>query len=168
MEPNGGQPSPASSWKKTRAQALEVPSGNTALVERRALSAFAKEGNVLNGLMPLIEKAMKGGPQTEEEVVKELETDPKLLVPMLQFVDQVVLECVREPKVHPVPDAGEERDDDLLYVDEVDLADKMAIFAFVTGGVRDLEKFRGELALPSEDAPDEPADVDKTQHAVGS
>jgi hypothetical protein len=38
----------------------------------------------------------------------------------------------------------DERDEEVLYADQVDMADKMFIFQWCLGGTRDLEKFRRE------------------------
>lgn len=54
----------------------------------------------------------------------------------------------------------DERDEDILYTDEVDSADKMFIFNFVVGGSRDIERFRDEFGdalatvQPGEDVAD--------------
>jgi hypothetical protein len=62
---------------------------------------------------------------------------------------------VMDPVITPIPtltvDAdgvlGEAaRDPSLLYVDEVDLEDKMFILQYALGGTRSLERFRREFA----------------------
>jgi hypothetical protein len=57
-------------------------------------------------------------------------------------VDHVVCHVVLAPLVLPIPEAGTERDDDVLYVDEIDMDDKMFIFGYATSGAKDLETFR--------------------------
>jgi hypothetical protein len=71
---------------------------------------------------------------------------------MLEVADGIVVDCVKDPKVDPVPkeedpeaeeyDADFKRDPDKLYVDEVMMDDKFFIFAYVTTGAKDLEPFR--------------------------
>ena len=61
---------------------------------------------------------------------------------------------VVEPPVSPIPPEVEVngvlspglRDPDVLYVDEVDIEDRMFILNFALGGTRNLERFREELA----------------------
>jgi hypothetical protein len=57
------------------------------------------------------------------------------------MADNVTIYCVVEPMVNPLPADGV-RNDDLLYVDEIDLEDKLFILNFGVGGSRDLEAFR--------------------------
>ena len=88
---------------------------------------------------------------------------------MLDFMDQTVIDVVISPKVLSVPmrtkvgedgekvrdDKGlevkepvpfEERDQEKLYVDEVDELDKQMVFDFSLGGTSDLERFLQEQA----------------------
>jgi hypothetical protein len=71
-----------------------------------------------------------------------LQDDPKKIIEALSMIDKVVLHCVVEPKLSPAPEREEDRDADTLYVDEVDLDDRMFILNFALGGSRDLETFR--------------------------
>jgi len=48
------------------------------------------------------------------------------------------------PPVLPIPENEQNRDPELLYVDEVLDDDKVFVFQWVTGGTRDLEQFRQE------------------------
>lgn len=52
----------------------------------------------------------------------------------------------RDDKEHPVLEVipQDERDEDVLYTDIVDMDDKMFIFNYVVGGSTDLEQFRQE------------------------
>jgi hypothetical protein len=70
---------------------------------------------------------------------------------MFEMADAATVYCVVEPIILPVPvpdpDSGEtpERDEDALYVDEIDVDDKLYIMSHALSGVRDLEQFRAEL-----------------------
>jgi hypothetical protein len=144
MEPIEATPTPVQEWKRSQAQTsvpFKVPSGNTCLVRPVSLNMFLKQGRVPNELMPLVNKTIATGRQPTDE---ELTATPEMLSAMIDLMDQVVVECVEQPQVQPsgAPDAP--RDVNLLYVDEVDLADKAAIFAFATGGVRDVKSFLEE------------------------
>jgi hypothetical protein len=146
----------ASDWKKTRQPVpLKVPSGNTCLVEPRSLDFWVRTGKVPNRLMPLAQRAVATGRDlTEEELWDEVNKDPAFLQEMMDMVDIVVVFQVKQPVVHPTPADPTGRDPEKLYVDEVDLNDKMAVFAFVTGGVRDLESFLQEQASDVPALPD--------------
>ncbi len=60
--------------------------------------------------------------------------------------DAVLLHVVIEPHVLPVPPPEEARDPDGLYVDDVDLEDKVFLFNWAVGGTADVEAFRKEQA----------------------
>lgn len=101
----------------------------------------------------------------ERKLMEEIQKDPQKVEQMFDLVDIVTCQVVVEPKVVPAKwsqadvaaglceaeDLGKvipfsQRDDDLLYVDEVDQADKMFIFNYVVGGSADVERFRAESA----------------------
>jgi len=76
---------------------------------------------------------------------------------MYALVDQIVVELAVNPQVHPLPTHDEdgdeledddavqaEKDDDLLYVDEIEDEDKMFLFQWCTGGTEDVATFRSE------------------------
>ncbi len=77
-----------------------------------------------------------------EEDADLIKNHKKEILTALEMVDKVVLYCVVEPKVSAPPAPGQERDPELLYVDDIDLDDRMFILQFVMGGTRDLESFR--------------------------
>ena len=141
------KPTTAQAWKKqAQGVPLEVPSGNTALVRNVGMQVFLQKGLVPNSLMPIVRQAMSG----KDVDLKVEEITEGQLADMLALFDAVVVHCVVEPKVMPTPAEGEERADDVLYVDEVDFDDKQFIFQWVVGGTRDLEQFRKEQAASVE------------------
>lgn len=139
----------AGDWKK-KSQAgtpLQVPSGNTALVKNPGMQAFVKAGMIPNSLLLPVQRALSKGHKAPNwgELA---ESKPEHIQDMLTLVDKVTVFCVLEPKVWAVPvdaDGNElDREEDRLYVDEIDPMDKMFIFQWVSGGTRDLEEFRSE------------------------
>jgi len=78
------------------------------------------------------------------DALEKIASDPENIAAAADMLNIICVEAVIEPKVHAVPAEGEERNDELLYVDEVDLNDKAFISQFVMGGTRDLAQFRGE------------------------
>lgn len=150
---------PVSEWKsaKTKGHALKVPSGNVALVRNPGMQAFLRAGLIPNSLMPLVTEALERGKPPSPDVLGERLKNLEVIDDMMQAIDSVTIFCVIEPKVTAVPTeltvGGDQisipigdprRNEDLLYVDEVDEEDKMFIFNWAVGGTRDLERFRQE------------------------
>lgn len=146
-------PTSASSWKKKTVGGtlFTVPSGNTALIRTPGMQAFIKQGIIPNALMPFIQEAMKKGEKPSDVDVSQLLDDPTRLNQIMDLADAVTVNCCIDPKVEAIPLDEDEnqipigdsrRDDDTLYVDEVDFEDKMYIFNLAVGGTSDLEKFR--------------------------
>lgn len=63
------------------------------------------------------------------------------------------------------PNCGEVHADsnEVIYVDEVDLDDKMFVFNYAVGGTRDLERFRSEQSARLGDLSDGAGDADSTE-----
>lgn len=147
--PSSGAPTSAKAWKKAATEGIliRVPSGNTCRMKTPGMEVFIKEGIIPNALLPVVQSMMaKGGEATDEEV-SELMGDPEVLNKIFQLADAVTVYCCLDPEVHEVPADPAERDDDLLYVDEVDFTDKMFIFSVATGGTQNLERFREQSGL---------------------
>lgn len=139
------QATSVAAWKKSSVPALiEMPSGNCMRIKKVGLQALIKTGIMPNSLLGIAEGAVKKGKKeevTEAEMLSLLQ-DPKKVDDIGKFMDEVVILCAFEPKVHRLPEAGVEKDDELLYIDEVEDEDKMFIFQVVTGGTTDVEAFR--------------------------
>lgn len=164
---------PAASWKGRRVITgveLELPSGNTCLVRPVSIAEMISEDMLPDTLLPIVQGHIDKGsgkrPQDkkpkakdEDSTVDAVMQDPKKIAEMFGAIDKLVSKIVIEPEVHfhkknvadegsePVWELipGDERDEDDLYTDEVDLGDKMFIFQWVSGGTTDLERFRGEF-----------------------
>lgn len=167
---NPGTTTSAKSWKKrTGGVDLELPSGNIAKVKRPGMEKLLAAGVIPDQLTPIAMEAVNKGkgptPQkSEEEVLQEFLKDQSAMASIFSAFDKVTAMCVVEPKVrlhqYTAQDAlrdaiptgynvgdeipEEEREEDLLYTDDVDMEDKTFIFQFVVGGDADLEKFRRE------------------------
>lgn len=110
---------------------------------------FVRAGMVPNSLLPIVMKAVRTGTSPDMEAISK---DGQKVNDMIQLVDNVVVAIVVEPKVLPLPPEEDEesekydplfeRDEDLLYVDEVNPEDKAFIFQWACGGTSDLEQFR--------------------------
>lgn len=143
------RPTSVASWKKSSASPLiTMPSGNVMRIRKIGLQAVMATGVMPNSLMAYADRAVKKGKKqevTEADMVNILQ-DPQQLAEISKFMDDITILCAEEPAVHPLPEEGVEKDDELLYVDEVDEEDKMFLFQVVTGGTTQVETFREEHA----------------------
>lgn len=146
-------PTSAAAWKKKTGDGLllRVPSGNIIKIRTPGMDAFLTEGVIPNGLIPLIMDMMKqakaGVDETPEDELIAMLEDRAKIEQIVTLANAVSIYCAVEPAIHPLPEDGEERDEELLYVDDVDFNDKMYIFAVATGGIEGLERFRAESGL---------------------
>lgn len=161
---------PAAQWKKAsgaRAVDVELPSGNVAKLKQIPMPELLSGGIFPDSLQGYIQKAIgeeakkpaaptdrqpkKGSKaaKAKDEVmgpedVKEMMSNPETVGDLFTVFDKVTLLAVVEPKVLATPADEADRDDNLLYVDEVDMEDKAFIFKFCVGGSKKLEEFRAE------------------------
>lgn len=158
-----GGPTSASSWKKktTGGTLVVCPSGNSMTITTPGMQAFISNGVIPNALMGIVQESMKAGKAPTEEAMGSLLDDPDKLAQILNLADSVVIYCALEPTVLAAPtemvmnDEGNpvrqavsfddnRRDAEILYVDEIDLSDKMYIFNIAVGGPSDMAPFRQE------------------------
>lgn len=145
--------SSASAWKKNKPVELELPSGEVCLARRPGIESLLADNVFGDNVLPMIQKSInagKGGKPAEldeDEILK----NPSLITDVMSSFDRVTVKVVVEPKVayhrrqvngtwEEIPHS--ERDDEIVYTDEVDMADKMFLFQWATGGSADLAKFR--------------------------
>lgn len=142
------KPTSVAAWKKqSQLRPTLMPSGNYMTIRRVGMNALIQTGMMPNSLLAYAEKAVAKGKAEEmsnEDIVDVLK-DPKKLADITAFFDKLIVFAAVEPEVHPLPGEGVEKDDNLLYVDEVDEEDKMFVFQLVTGGTTSVEQFRGQL-----------------------
>lgn len=152
---------------------LELPSGNVAKVKNVQITELLEKGVLPDSLEQLIAKKISAadGTKTEIKAPDAAETEkalanPKELAKLMLAVDRITAMAVVEPQVllgkvnvndgltdakgepltekwEDIPD--EDRDEDALYADEVDLEDKMFIFQYTVGGTKDVESFREQF-----------------------
>ncbi len=170
--------SSARDWKAKVTTELELPSGEVCKVKRVGLEKLLAANVIPDSLTPMAEAAVQRGQgkaakKTSDQDLTAMARDPQKMIEALDAFDRITEMVVLEPPVvwHKRPVEGienvkyeeipeSERDEDVLYTDEVDAMDKMFIFNFVVGGTRDLEKFRTEFGQslagvqPVADVPD--------------
>lgn len=162
--------SPVGSFKKgARGELVSLPSGNDVRIIRIGLPTLIAEGLLADSLAKIasdhIEQS-KGTTKADQErardtALAEMMKDPAALKKLMEAFDKVVVRSWADPKVHPdewtmrdaqqglvdvtmvgerIPE--EERDDNVLYVSEIDFEDRSFTFQYVSGGDPDLESFR--------------------------
>jgi hypothetical protein len=153
------QVTPVSEWKRdSQPNPLTLPSGKTCLARPAGIEAFITAKIIPNSLMEIVTKAVQSGKDQKADeldtatMMSDLAKDPEKFQDIFGMADNVTMYCVMEPQVHPIPPPDEDglpilRDPNKLYVDEIDLEDKLFIMNFGMGGSRDLEAFRSATAL---------------------
>lgn len=126
---------------------LEVPSGQMCLVRRPGVQGLIKAGVLMNvdSLTSLIANKFMDGGKITEETTRRLANDPEAVASMTRTIDLVVCHIVVKPQVHMTPDDVTNRQADRVYCDTIEMTDRVFLFNFAVGGVRDLERFRRQL-----------------------
>lgn len=126
----------------------ELPSGLIVKIKNPGgLRAFVSSGTLPNSLMTMMQEGIAAGKASVPEVVKpDGSIDTDLMNDMNLLLNEVAIQCIVDPKIHPVPETEADRSDELLYADEIPDDDKQFLLQWITGGTRDLEKFRKQLA----------------------
>jgi hypothetical protein len=146
IEASGSKPgaSKISDFKKGRQGIFELPSGlYMKLRNPGGLKVFLADGIIPNSLMSIVTSALEGKkPSTEDLIDPKVGVDPQMVDDMMSLVNHIMVACAVDPKVYDVPEDEDDRDEELLYADELDDQDKMFVFQWVSGGTTDLEYFR--------------------------
>ena len=139
-----GIASPQDFKKKARSE-ITLPSGSTIQVKKvDSLKAFMGGGGIPNSLIPLVQSAIKQG--TTEELDKKIaDMNFSDLEEVSVMMDNVNIQAWVMPKLYPIPEDEVNRSEEYLYIDEVDMEDKLFVFQWVTGGTQDIAQFRNEL-----------------------
>lgn len=143
------KPTAISDFKKKAGGIMELPSGAFVKVRNPGgMKAFLEAGIVPNSLMTIVNNALETGTQPDMSKLsgEDGQMDEKTLNEMLELMDNITIMVVKDPVISPAPGSEDDRSDDELYIDELDTEDKMFLFQWATGGTRDLEQFRSELA----------------------
>jgi hypothetical protein len=145
----------ASQWKKNAGAKpvdIELPSGNVAKVKQIPMPTLLADGLFPDSLAGFVREAINKDEApadvkaTADKQISELTKNPQDLADVFALFDKILVLAVVEPAVLPVPEDDNDREDELLYADEVDMEDKMFIFNFCVGGSKDLDRFRAESA----------------------
>jgi len=143
-------PSTPQDFKKKRriGVMLTLPSGNVVKVKGVDLVSLVVTGQVPNSLLSTIQKHLgnlEGGeePTVEDAAKMAEELPPEELAKVFSLMDTLVVAIAMEPKIYPVPENEDERDESLLYVDELDGEDKLFMFNWSQEGLNKMKRFPG-------------------------
>jgi len=165
--------SSVSAFKNKAGGLLTLPSGLVVKARNsKGLRAFVEAGVIPNSLMTIIQEAIDKGKEPDSAKLQNEDGtfNEAMVADMLNLTDTVVIQVVVDPVIHSdqwttkdylAGNCDEEqvgnrisegdRDDDTVYVDDLDDEDKMFIFQWTMGGTRDLERFRQESSSTMDD-----------------
>jgi hypothetical protein len=145
--------------KSGSAQLTELPSGNTVKVRPIPITDMLAENILPDSLTGMVQEMLSkqdgnAKPEVTDEEVRDLMSSPKKIAEMFDIFDRVAAKVVIEPDCHyhrrlvdgsdseweTIPE--DERDEEILYSDDMDFDDKSFLFQFAVGGTKDLERFR--------------------------
>ena len=142
---------PLDQWVVDDTELLRLPSDKVAKIRRIQLTTLLAEGLLGDSLSALASQAVERGQGMNPAQIQEMGKDPKKIMEAMDAFDRIAARCFVEPRVEyykdstgePIPD--EDRHPGVLYSDRLDLNDKIFLFQVISGGSRDLQRFRREL-----------------------
>lgn len=160
--PSSTTPNPyaATTWSTSPYDDVTMPSGQLAQVRKPGIQRLIGDGllDSADTLSALVDqkhiKRVKGKPEVDGA---SLIKDPKNMLAVLDLVDKIVEHMIVQPTVkRPVmidsvdetknrPLLDNEREEDVVYTDAIDMGDRMFIFQYALGGSSDVERFRSGL-----------------------
>lgn len=154
--------SSAAAFRKKSAAATQytdLPSGNTVKVRPIPITDLLAENILPDALTAMVQEMLSkqdgtAKPEVSQEEVHSLMASPQKIAEMFDIFDRVAAKVVVEPDCQyhrrlvegsdteweTIPE--EERDEEVLYADDMDFDDKSFLFQFAVGGTKDLERFR--------------------------
>lgn len=148
-----------------------VPSGQLCRIRKKPLENLLLEGVIddIDSLTALVEtdivKKRGRRPGTPQDRQRKSGTKPTAAEGLqmmkdenfrksIEIMDKVIIAVVVEPQLHPNPVPGEKPEDGKIYIQQVSLPDKTAIFKEVMSSVQQAEQFREESDEAVEPVPD--------------
>lgn len=156
-------------WTTEYLEDVRVPSGQLVQVRRPGLNGLVREGilddlDTLTGIVDdkhikrvkePADRKKKAKPSDDMDIVS-MAKDGEQIKKVMETMDRVTCYIVVQPEVRPAiivdeetgeerPILDSERDSGVVYVDTVEIEDKVFLMNYAVGGTRDLERFRQEL-----------------------
>jgi hypothetical protein len=163
--PKPRKPTSAAEYRKRRQQGpLQLPSGMYARLRRPGMDHFLSAGYLPDSLKTIITEEIASASRKPSRKVVEAAQAMSLeeIASWVAAMDRVAEHVFLEPVVrwHQRPAMGgavdskgnavyedipeDERDEDCLYTDELEVEDKQFAFQYAVGGSADLERFRSQ------------------------
>lgn len=148
------KPTKASSveeWGSDDTELLTFPSGKTALIERVPLTTLLAENMLGDSLSAIAARAVDNAQDMSQSDIKDMAADPAKVNEALDALDKIAVKCFIEPAVlYFKDDDGNviprgDRKPGTLYSDRIGHEDKIFLFQVISGGSRDLQRFREQL-----------------------
>ena len=168
------EPTAASEWRKpAEGFIVTLPSGKSAKVRRSLdILEMMKSGKIPNVLKGVVAEAIR---EKDPSKINLEELDPDVIGDMFSMVDQVVIGMFIEPKVLPNPPQNDGEQDwefqvrlettnppeGYIWLDDIDVEDRMFLFNVAQGGTTDVVQFRAEQAAAMGTVPNVEAVPDK-------
>lgn len=137
----------ANGWKKKKKSTFEIQlDDQLVLVRRLGIPEIVQAGLVaeLDTFTPqLLPDGRLNPDEKPENVILGALRDKEKFQKLERTINRVVLMCVIAPRIHPAPEHGVERDEELIYVDEIDFNDRMEIFNKCFVGMGNMSQFPG-------------------------
>lgn len=179
--------SPASSFKRKGKQVTELPSGLFVMMRRPGMEKFLASGYMPDKMAAIIREQINSKstkPTRPEDILGDEGMSMDDVTEMMHAMDRITAYCITEPvvfwhmrpvveddkpvlddkgrnKLEEIPE--EDRDEEIVYTDDIDLEDKQFVFQYAVGGTPDLTRFReqsasvvaalqpsGDVALPTQ------------------
>ena len=131
---------------------VTVPSGQLVLARRTSIQALIQFGllqdlDLLSSVVVTDHLDPKAG-EGDQDKIMDLLKDPKKSESLFHMLDKVLCFVVVKPEIKMPPNDVTKREDGVIYADTVDLADKMFLFEYATGGTNDVSRFREGSGAP--------------------
>lgn len=138
--------SPQDFKKKTGGpQIIELPSGLFMKCKQVSITTFIRDGNIPNALLAIINETLSKGDDFDvNEMLADGDMDIEKIREMYTMIDDIVIRVAVDPSIERNPENESDRRDSQVYLDEITDEDKMYLFQWSTGAVKDLETFRRE------------------------
>lgn len=142
-QPTGNKYAPTG-WKKgKRNKPFDIyleESDQTVLAKRLGIRDIVKAGLVAE-FDTFTSQILPDGSQGSADPIAEAMRDEEKFDKLEATIDRVVMICVIAPKIYSVPPADHPRDENLVYVDEVEFDDKLQIFNECFTGLGNMSRF---------------------------
>jgi hypothetical protein len=130
------------SWGETEFD-FRTPSGQLCRLKKLDLAELAAAG-VLDRVsrLPGIAGALVAQSEGQPPAKEPEKIDADTIKTVVDMTNVIVPMVVVAPKIEPLPEEGEERFKGLIYVDSIEITDRVAIMNRVLGGLAKLDSFR--------------------------